>query len=90
MEFIIRGIRTELDKESCFYGVSESIATDLANGAPDIRRVIDSLDKLGKFLIKEEEFLVPELMELGFSREEAIQIKENLFRFCLRKNYLRR
>ncbi|MBQ6807189.1 MAG: hypothetical protein IJO97_07165 [Lachnospiraceae bacterium] len=75
MEFIIRGIRTELDKESCFHGVSESIATDLANGAPDIRRVIDSLDKLGKFLIQEEEFLVPELMELGFSREEAMQIK---------------
>jgi len=75
MEFIIRGKRISLEKENCFCGVNDYITADLAKGTPDIRRVISSLDKLGKFIIGEEEFLLPELMELGFSRQEAIQIK---------------
>lgn len=75
MEFIIRGLKTELEKENCLVGVDQLIAQDLAKGTPDIRRVIDSLDKLGKYIVSDEEFLVPELMDLGFSRTEAIQIK---------------
>lgn len=76
MECIIRGRKTELEKERCLDGVYEHITEDLAAGAPDIRRVIESLDKLGNYLLENEEFLLPELMELGFSRDEAKQIKE--------------
>lgn len=75
MEFIIKGIRTEREKESCLNGISDNILETLAREALDIRRVINSLDKLGKYIVKHEEFLLPELMELGFSKEEAIQIK---------------
>lgn len=77
MEFIIRGIKKEMEKDCCFVGVEEQITADLAKGIPDIRRVIQSLDKLGKYIIEEEEFLLPELQELGFSREEALQIKKD-------------
>lgn len=76
METIIRGIKKDLEKEKCLEGVYESIMQDLALGAPDIRRVIASLDQLGAYLAAHEEFLIPELMELGFSRDEALQIKE--------------
>ena len=65
MESIIRGIKKELEKERCLDGVYESITEDLAAGAPDIRRVIASLDKLGNYLTADKEFLIPELMELG-------------------------
>ena len=47
MECIIRGIKTEREKQQCLDGVYERIIEDLAMGAPDIRRVIASLDKLG-------------------------------------------
>lgn len=76
MECIIRGIKTDLDKERCLDGVFESITKDLAAGVPDVRRVIGSLEKLGAYLLDNKDFLVPELMELGFSRDEAMQIKE--------------
>ena len=76
MEFIIRGKRITGDKADCFQGVSESIAVDLAKGTPDVRKTIASLDKLGKYIVSDIEFLLPELMELGFSREESIQIKK--------------
>lgn len=77
MEVIIKGRRTQVEKETCLNGINESISETLAAGTPDIRRVIASLDKLGQYLISNEEFLVPELTELGFSREEAIQIKKD-------------
>lgn len=76
MEAIIRGIKKELEKERCLEGVYESITEDLAAGVPDIRKVVESLDRLGTYLADHEEFLLPELMELGFSRDEALQIKE--------------
>lgn len=76
MEFIIRGKRVELEKENCFQGIEEQITSDLAAGIPDIRRVIAALDKLGQFLIEKEVFLLPELMELGLSKEEALQVKK--------------
>ncbi|MBQ4068777.1 MAG: hypothetical protein IJC76_05960 [Lachnospiraceae bacterium] len=76
-EFIIRGKRETLKKEGCFQGINEQISKDLSNGVPDTRRVITSLDKLGKFLAEDEIFLVPELMELGLSKEEAIQTKKD-------------
>ncbi len=76
MEFIIRGKRADLEKEACFQGVHELITADLSLGTPDIRRVIASLDRLGKYIVSEKDFLVPELMELGFSKEEALGIKE--------------
>lgn len=75
MEAIIRGRKKELEKEKCLDGIYESITKDLAAGAPDIRKVILSLDKLGAYMTDNPEFLLPELMELGFSREEALQIK---------------
>ena len=76
MEFIIRGKKVELVKENCFQGLEEQITTDLMAGTPDIRRVIGSLDKLGQFLVENETFLLGELMELGLSKEEAIQVKK--------------
>jgi len=76
MEVIIKGRRTETEKARCFENVNEWIAETLSAGTPDLRRVIKSLDKLGKYMITECDFLVPELTELGFSREEALQIKE--------------
>lgn len=79
MEVIIRGKRIETEKASCLNSVQEMILETLALGVPDIRRVIASLDKLGQYLINEEEFLVPELMELGLSREEAIQTKKESY-----------
>ena len=75
MEFIIRGKKTEREKALCLDGVNEMISADLALGVPDLRRTIDSLDRLGKFIVADKDFLVPELMELGFSKEEAIEIK---------------
>ncbi len=76
MEAIIKGKRIQTEKDICLNGVSESIAETLANGTPDIRRVIKSLDKLGNYIVNNEEFLLPELMELGLSREEAIETKK--------------
>ena len=76
MEFIIRGKRTQLEKSTCLNGIDELICKDLAKGTPDIRRVIASLDKLGKYIVNEEEFLLDELMELGFSKAEALDIKK--------------
>ena len=77
MEFIIRGKRVELEKENCFHGIDEEITKDLAGDTLDIRRAISSLDKLGHFVAEDENFLVPELMELGFSKDEAMQIKKD-------------
>lgn len=77
MEFIIRGIKKETEKENCFLGIEEEIMNDLALGTPDLRKTISSLDKLGKYINENEEFLLPELMELGFSREESISIKKD-------------
>ena len=76
MDCIIRGIQTKLEKERCLDGVNENITKDLAAGVPDIRKVIESLDKLGAYLMDNKGFLIPELMELGFSKEEAVRIKE--------------
>lgn len=76
MECIIRGKRTTVSKENCLEGVNDHITADLARGTPDVRRVIADLDALGKYIVKEENFLLPELMELGFSKEEAIEIKK--------------
>lgn len=77
MEFIIRGKKTVLEKENCFNGINEQINKDLSNGTLDVRRAIASLDKLGHFVAEDESFLVPELMELGFSKDEALQIKKD-------------
>lgn len=77
MEVIIKGKRIEIEKQNCLTGVSESINETLAQETINIRQVIASLDKLGKYIVDEEEFLLPQLMELGFSREEALQIKKD-------------
>lgn len=77
MEIIVKGKRIETEKQNCLNGVSENIIETLAQEAPDIRRVITSLDKLGKYIVEHEEFLLTELMELGFSREESLQIKKD-------------
>lgn len=77
MQVIIKGKRIEVEKKSCLFGVSESISQTLAQGTPDVRRVIASLDKLGQFVANDEQFLVPQLMELGLSREEALQTKKD-------------
>lgn len=79
METIIRGKRIEVEKAVCLNGVEESILETLQKGVPDIRRVIASLDNLGKFLMEDEEFLVSELMELGLSKEEAMQTKKESY-----------
>ena len=77
MQVIIKGKRTEVEKASCLHGVSQSIAEALSVGLPDIRGVIASLDKLGQFVAQDGDFLVTELMELGLSREEALQTKKD-------------
>ncbi len=77
MEFIIRGIKTTLEKEHCFDGIEAGITADLAQGTPDVRRVIASLDALGQYIVNDAEFLVPELVELGFSKDEALAIKQD-------------
>ena len=79
MEVIIRGKRIEIDKASCLVGVEDSILETLSAGVPDTRQVIASLDKLGKFLAEDEAFLVPELMELGLSKEEAMETKKGSY-----------
>ncbi len=77
MEVMIQGKRVQTEKNACLNNVNEWISETLAEGTPDIRRVIKSLDQLGNYLITEEEFLIPELMELGFSRDEALRIKKD-------------
>lgn len=77
MDFIIRGKKVSLEKEYCFEGINEQITKDLCAGVPDIRKAIASLDRLGRFVAEDGEFLVPELMELGFSRNEAMGIKKD-------------
>ena len=77
MEFIIRGKKVNLEKENCLNGINEQITADLSNGIPDIRKTISSLDKLGHFVAEDKEFLVAELMELGVSKDEAMQIKKD-------------
>lgn len=79
MQVIIQGKRIDVEKASCLQGVDEHIAASLALGAPDTRRVIASLDKLGQFLATDETFLVAELMELGLSRDEALQTKKDSY-----------
>lgn len=76
MEVIIKGKRVETQKENCFENVNALISQTLSNGTPDIRRVIKSLDKLGQYMVADKNFLVPELMELGFTEAEAHQVKE--------------
>lgn len=77
MEAIIKGKRVQTEKELCLNGMNKSISEALALGTPDVRRVIASLDKLGKYMVSDEEFLLSELMELGLSREEALQTKKD-------------
>ena len=77
MEFIIRGKKVNLEKENCFEGINEQIIIDLSGDVLDIRKAISSLDKLGNFVAEDKEFLVSELMELGFSKDEAMQIKKD-------------
>ena len=77
MEVIIKGKIAYREKDSCFDRVDEWLFETLAAGTPDIRRVIKSLSALGEYMAKEEDFLVPELMELGYTREESIQIKKD-------------
>ena len=55
MEVIIKGRRVQTEKETCLNGINESISETLATGTPDIRRVVASLDKLGQYLISDEE-----------------------------------
>ena len=76
MEIIFKGKRIEVEKQNCLKGVSESIAETLSEKTPDIRQVIASLDKLGKYIVENEQFLLSELMELGFSKKEALEIKK--------------
>lgn len=76
MEIIFKGKRIEVEKQNCLKGVSESIAETLSEKTPDIRQVIASLDKLGKYIVENEQFLLSELMELGFSKNEALEIKK--------------
>lgn len=75
MEIIFKGKRVETFKQECLNGVQENILKTLGNRVLDIRRVVSSLDKLGKFIVAEEAFLLPELTELGYSKDEALQIK---------------
>ena len=77
MEIIFKGKRTEVEKNNCLAGVEESILETLGHSIPDTRSVIASLDKLGKYIVENEEFLLAELMELGFTRKESIQIKKD-------------
>ena len=76
MEIIFKGKRIEVEKQNCLKGVSGSIAETLSEKTPDIRQVIASLDKLGKYIVENEQFLLSELMELGFSKNEALEIKK--------------
>lgn len=75
MEVIIKGKRIETEKATCLLGVEELLLETLSSGVPDTRRVIHSLDRLGRYLMEDEQFLVAELMELGLSREEAQKTK---------------
>jgi len=77
MEVIIKGKRVLKEKSDCLDNINEYICHTLSEGIPDIRRIIRSLDKLGKYMQDDEQFLIPELTELGFSRKEAIDIKKN-------------
>ncbi|MBQ7809660.1 MAG: aldehyde dehydrogenase family protein [Clostridia bacterium] len=76
MEIIFKGKRIEVEKQNCLKGVSGSIAETLSEKTPDIRQVIASLDKLGKYIVENEQFLLSELMELCFSKNEALEIKK--------------
>lgn len=77
MEVIIKGKRAQTEKINCLDNVNQWINETLSKGTPDIRRAIKALDKLGQYLINNEDFLLPELCELGFSKEEALQIKKD-------------
>lgn len=77
MEAIIKGKRVEIDKSNCLNNINEYICQTLSEGVPDVRAVIKSLDELGKYMLTDNEFLISELTELGFSREEATQIKKD-------------
>ena len=77
MEAIIKGKRVQIEKELCLDGISESISKTLALGTLDIRRVIESLNNLGEYLVNEEKFLLTELMELGLTKDEALQTKKD-------------
>lgn len=77
MEIIFKGKRIDVSKENCLSGVQENIIETLSLKTPDTRQVIASLDKLGKYIVEHEDFLVPELMDLGFSQKEALQIKKD-------------
>ena len=68
MEVIIKGKRTQTEKINCLDNVNQWINETLSKGTPDIRRAIKALDKLGQYLINNEDFLLPELCELGFSK----------------------
>ena len=77
MECIIKGKRVDVDKNECLKNVGKWTEETLAQPVPETRRVIDSIDKLGRYMIENEEFLLPELIELGFARDEALQIKQD-------------
>lgn len=77
MEVIIKGKRVQTEKSTCLTNVNEWINETLSAGTLNVRRAIKALDELGQYLINNEDFLLPELCELGFSIEEAIQIKKD-------------
>lgn len=77
IEVIIKGKRTLAEKSTCLNNINQYINETLSYAAPDVRRIISALDKLGQFTATDNTFLVSELTELGYSKEEALQIKKD-------------
>lgn len=77
LDVIIKGKRAVKEKNACLDQVDLWINETLAQGIPDLRRTVSALDALGCYLIENEEFLLDELMELGFSRDESLKIKRD-------------
>ena len=76
MECIIKGKRVDVDKNECLNNVGKWTEETLAQPVPETRRVIDSIDKLGRYMIENEEFLLPELIEHTSSVKNKFWLEE--------------
>ena len=79
MEFIIRGIKKELEKVNCFQGVSEIIETDLADQAPDIRKVTGAY---GAWLLTRRSFTNKKRISCCLIRRRTISKSETRARWA--------
>ena len=87
MEVIIKGRRTQVEKETCLNGINESISETLAAGTPDIRRVSQALTSSVSILFQMRNSLFPNLLNWVFREKKQFRSKKILSPYFPQKSH---